>query len=72
MARQRRQQQAKGYIIHKRIIIGDQEIKIPKLSLGVFPLIGTFLVLWLLTGIYVVGPDEVGVVQTLGKYSHVA
>ena len=57
---------------YKRIIIGDQEIKIPKLSLGVFPLIGIFLVLWLLTGIYVVGPDEVGVVQTLGKYSRAA
>ena len=57
---------------YKRIIIGDQEIKIPKLSLGVFPLIGIFLVLWLLTGIYVVGPDEVGVVQTLVKYSRAA
>ena len=57
---------------YKRIIIGDQEIKIPKLSLGVFPLIGIFLVLWLLTGIYVVGPDEVGVVQTLGKKSRAA
>ena len=57
---------------YKRIIIGDQEIKIPKLSLGVFPLIGIFLVLWLSTGIYVVGPDEVGVVQTLGKYSRAA
>jgi len=30
------------------------------------------LVLWLLTGIYVVGPDEVGVVQTFGKYTRVA
>ena len=54
---------------YKRIIIGDQEIKIPKLSMGTFPLIGIFIVLWLLTGIYIVGPDEVGVVQTLGKYS---
>ena len=57
---------------YKRIIIGDQEIKIPKLSMGTFPLIGIFIVLWLLTGIYVVGPDEVGVVQTLGKYSRAA
>jgi len=57
---------------YKRIIIGDQEIKIPKLSMGTFPLIGIFVVLWLLTGIYVVGPDEVGVVQTLGKYSRAA
>ncbi|GIS47482.1 MAG: hypothetical protein Ct9H90mP20_1520 [Candidatus Neomarinimicrobiota bacterium] len=57
---------------YKRIIIGDQEIKIPKLSMGTFPLVGIFVVLWLLTGIYVVGPDEVGVVQTLGKYSRAA
>ena len=57
---------------YKRIIIGDQEIKIPKLSMGTFPLLGIFVVLWLLTGIYVVGPDEVGVVQTLGKYSRAA
>ena len=57
---------------YKRIIIGDQEIKIPKLSMGTFPLIGIFVVLWLLTGVYIVGPDEVGVVQTLGKYSRAA
>ena len=57
---------------YKRIIIGDQEIKIPKLSMGTFPLIGNFVDLWFLTGIYVVGPDEVGVVQTLGKYSRAA
>ena len=57
---------------YKRIIIGDQEIKIPKLSMGTFPLVGIFVVLCLLTGIYVVGPDEVGVVQTLGKYSRAA
>ena len=57
---------------YKRIIIGDQEIKIPKLSMGTFPLVGIFVVLWLLTGIYIVGPDEVGVVQTLGKYSRAA
>ena len=57
---------------YKRIIIGDQEIKIPKLSMGTFPLVGIFIVLWLLTGVYIVGPDEVGVVQTLGKYSRAA
>jgi membrane protease subunit HflK len=57
---------------YKRIIIGDQEIKIPKISMGVFPLVGIALLLWMLTGIYVVGPDEVGVVQTFGKYSRAA
>ena len=57
---------------YKRIIIGDQEFKIPKITMGAFPLIGIALVLWMLTGIYVVGPDEVGVVQTFGKYSRAA
>jgi len=54
----------------KRIIIGDQEISLP--ALGILPIVGIGLVLWLLTGIYVVGPDEVGVVQTFGKYTRVA
>ncbi|MDD9880049.1 MAG: FtsH protease activity modulator HflK [Candidatus Marinimicrobia bacterium] len=57
---------------YKRIIIGDQEVKVPSLSLGGLPIAGIALVLWLLTGIYVVGPDEVGVVQTFGKYSRAA
>lgn len=29
------------------------------------------LVLWLLTGTYIVGPDEVGVVQTFGKHTRI-
>ncbi len=57
---------------YKRIIIGDQEVKVPSLSLGGLPIAGLALVLWLLSGIYVVGPDEVGVVQTFGKYSRAA
>jgi membrane protease subunit HflK len=40
--------------------------------MGALPILGIALVLWLLTGIYVVGPDEVGVVQTFGKYSRAA
>ena len=57
----------------KRIIIGDQEIRIPDklIKLGVFPIVGIVLVLWLLTGVYSVGPDEVGVVQTFGKVSRI-
>jgi len=54
----------------KRIIIGDQEISLP--GLGLIPIVGIGLVLWLLTGIYVVGPDEVGIVQTFGKYTRVS
>ena len=57
---------------YKRIIVGDQEIKVPVLSMGALPIAGIGLVLWLLTGVYIVGPDEVGVVQTFGKYSRAA
>ncbi len=53
----------------KRIIIGDREVSVP--AIGILPMIGIGLVLWLLTGTYVVGPDEVGVVQTFGKYTRV-
>ena len=56
---------------YKRIIVGDQEIKVPSLSLGALPIAGIALVIWLLSGVYIVGPDEVGVVQTFGKYSRV-
>jgi len=54
----------------KRVIIGDREVKIP--VLGIFPMITIGLVLWLLTGTYIVGPDEVGVVQTFGKHSRIS
>ena len=57
---------------YKRIIVGEQEIKVTVLSIGVLPIAGIALVLWLLTGVYIVGPDEVGVVQTFGKYSRAA
>ena len=57
---------------YKRIIVGDQEIKVPVLSMGALPIAGIALVLWLFTGVYIVGPDEVGVVQTFGKYSRAA
>ena len=54
----------------KRVIIGDREVSIP--VLGIFPMIAIGLVLWLLTGTYIVGPDEVGVVQTFGKHSRIS
>ncbi len=54
----------------KRVIIGDREVKIP--VLGIFPMIAIGLVLWLLTGTYIVGPDEVGVVQTFGKHTRIS
>jgi len=57
----------------KRIIFGDSEIRVPEklLKLGIFPIIGIALIFWLFTGVYTVGPDEVGVVQRFGKYTRV-
>ena len=57
----------------KRIIIGDSEISVPEklLTLGIFPIVGIALIFWLFTGIYTVGPDEVGVVQRFGKYDRI-
>ncbi|MEE9190563.1 MAG: FtsH protease activity modulator HflK [Candidatus Neomarinimicrobiota bacterium] len=57
----------------RRIIIGDTEIRLPKnlVSLGLFPILGIIVVLWLLSGIYSVGPDEVGVVRTFGAVSRI-
>jgi hypothetical protein len=40
--------------------------------LGALPIAGLALLIWLLSGVYIVGPDEVGVVQTFGKYSRAA
>lgn len=56
---------------YKRIIIGDQEVKIPTFSIGTLPILGILLLIWLATGVYTVGPDEVGVVQRFGKVSGV-
>ena len=58
----------------RRIVFGNTEINIPTklISLGAIPIIGIVLVFWLLTGIYSVGPDEVGVVRTFGKVTRVA
>ena len=58
----------------RKIVFGDTEITIPDrlFSLGIIPLIGIVIGIWLLTGIYSVGPDEVGVVRTFGKVTRVA
>jgi len=59
---------------YRRIIIGDKEIRIPDklFAFGIVPIILIVLGLWLATGIYVVGPDEVGVIRTFGKATRVA
>jgi membrane protease subunit HflK len=55
----------------RRIIVGDQEIEIPEFNFKITPILIGILVIWLLTGIYVVGPDEVGVVRTFGEFTRV-
>jgi|TARA_B110000014_G_scaffold146243_1_gene101759 membrane protease subunit HflK len=55
----------------RRIIIGDQEVEIPEFNFKITPVLIGILVVWLLTGIYIVGPDEVGVIRTFGEYTRV-
>jgi len=53
-------------------MVGDQEIRIPDFNFRLLPLLGAALALWLFTGTYMVGPDEVGVVRTFGEFTRVA
>ena len=55
----------------RRIMVGDQEVQIPDFNFKVTPVIIGLIVLWLATGIYIVGPDEVGVVRTFGQFTRV-
>jgi len=55
----------------RRIIVGDQEVEIPDFNFKITPVIIGILILWLMSGIYIVGPDEVGVVRTFGAFSRV-
>ena len=55
----------------RRIMVGDQEIQIPDFNFKITPVLVGLIVLWLATGIYIVGPDEVGVVRTFGKFTRV-
>ena len=55
----------------RKVMIGDQEIEIPEFNFKITPVIIAGIVLWLLTGIYIVGPDEVGVVRTFGEFTRV-
>ena len=56
----------------RRVMVGDQEIKIPEFNFKLMPVVLAALVIWLLTGTFMVGPDEVGVVRTFGKHTRVA
>ena len=56
----------------RRVKFGDQEVEIPEFNFKIIPLLVAALALWLFTGVYMVGPDEVGVVRTFGEYTRVA
>jgi membrane protease subunit HflK len=53
-------------------MFGDQEVEIPEFNFKIIPLLVAALAIWLFTGVYMVGPDEVGVVRTFGEYTRVA
>jgi membrane protease subunit HflK len=53
-------------------MFGDQEVEIPDFNFRLLPLLGAALALWLFTGVYMVGPDEIGVVRTFGEYTRVS
>ena len=55
----------------RRIMVGDQEVQIPDFNFKITPVLVGLILLWLATGIYIVGPDEVGVVRTFGKFTRV-
>ena len=55
----------------RRVMFGDQEVEIPEFNFKILPLLGAALALWLFTGVYMVGPDEVGIVRTFGEYTRV-
>ena len=56
----------------RRIKVGDQEVQIPEFNFKLMPVVLAALAIWLLTGTYMVGPDEVGVVRTFGEHTRVA
>ena len=56
----------------RRVMVGDQEVVIPEFNFKLMPVVLAVLAIWLLTGTYMVGPDEVGVVRTFGEHTRVA
>ena len=56
----------------RRVMVGNQEVEIPEFNFKLMPVVLAALAIWLLTGTYMVGPDEVGVIRTFGKHTRVA
>jgi len=55
----------------RRVMVGDQEVQIPEFNFKLMPVVLAALVIWLLTGTYMVGPDEVGVIRTFGEHTRI-
>ena len=56
----------------RRVMVGNQEVEIPEFNFKLMPVVLAALAIWLLTGTFMVGPDEVGVVRTFGEHTRVA
>ncbi len=61
-------------IPYKQVNIGGEIFRVPdfgRMFGGGWLIIGIIIIIWLLSGIYVVGPDEAGVIRTFGKLTRV-
>ena len=56
----------------RRVMVGNQEVEIPEFNFKLMPVVLAALAIWLLTGTYMVGPDEVGIVRTFGEHTRIA
>ena len=56
----------------RRVMVGNQEVEIPEFNFKLMPVVLAALAIWLLTGTFMVGPDEVGVIRTFGEHTRVA
>ncbi|MDP8207608.1 MAG: FtsH protease activity modulator HflK [Candidatus Electryonea clarkiae] len=61
-------------IPYKDIVVGGETFRVPDLSKmfgGWWLLLGIVALIYLLSGIYIVGPDQKGVIRTFGKMSRI-
>jgi len=57
----------------RRIIIGNEEIELPDFSRflgkGIWSVLGVVALLWLASGLYIVKPDQQGIIRRFGQYN---
>ncbi len=62
-------------IPYKTVAFGTDTMRVPDIGAILrrsgFWLIALVILLWLATGIHVIGPDEVGIIRTFGKYTRI-